>query len=73
MTKAQALALVNAIEGRKIPCDCSLRFDAQLNEIWSVQLDTTYTYAGSDLSALAAYCAANQLQLTATFSQLGVV
>lgn len=74
MTKAQALNLVAAIEARKLPCNCLLRYAADgVTEIWSVQLDTTYTYAGADLSALATYCTTNNLQLTAIFNTLGVV
>lgn len=73
MTKAQALALVNALEARKMNCDALLRFDQAGVETWSVQLDTANVFTGADLTALAAYCATNNLVLSAQFSQLGVV
>lgn len=73
MTKAQALALMSAIEARTIPADCLLRFDQAGAETWSIQLDVNHVYTGDDLNALSAYCAGHGLQLTAQFAQLGVV
>ena len=71
MTKAQALALVTAIEGRAIPCSAHLTFSAG-GEAWTVTIDATAPLSGADLSALANYCAANGLTVSATFSYLGV-
>lgn len=73
MTKAQALAFVNALESHTIPCDVSLRFQPDGSEQWSVQLDVTHTYTGADLAALTNYCAQQGLQITAIFDKLGVV
>lgn len=73
MTKAQALALANALEGRGVPFGVLLRIDAGGVSVWSVQLDTSHAYAGADLAALAAYCSQNGLALSAQFAALGIV
>lgn len=72
MTKAQATALLAALEARSIPCDVLLRFDAAGAEQWSVQLDTVRVYTGAELAALTSYCANNGLTVTVLFQQLGV-
>lgn len=72
MNKAQALALVTAIEARQMNCDTLLRFNGAGAETWTVQLDSTRTYMGADLAALAAYCVANNLTLSVIVSEMGV-
>lgn len=72
MTKAQALALMEAIRARGLPASAVLSFPAGA-ELWGVQLDPGHVYDGSDLGALANYCAAQGLALTARFVALGVV
>lgn len=72
MTKAQALALVNALEARSMPCDTLLRFDAQGVETWAVELPADHTYTGAELEALASYCRTQGLALTAQLAALGI-
>lgn len=72
MTKAQALALVNALEARSMPCDALLRFNGTGVETWTVNLDPTRVYMGADIAALAAYCTANNLSLSLIVSEMGV-
>jgi len=72
VNKAQALALMNALEGQKVNADAQLRFDNAGVESWLVAIEPTSPLTGAQLAALAAYCANNNLALTATFSQLGI-
>lgn len=73
MTKAQALALVGALEANKVPCDALLRFDAAGAEAWTVSIPADYPLSGIQLGQLTAYCQAQGLGLSATFSYLGIV
>lgn len=72
MTKQQAMNLVSALEARSMPCNVLLRFPGGGAETWSVELDTTRTYMGADIAALAAYCANNALTLSVIVSEMGV-
>lgn len=72
MTKAQALALMVALEGQAMPGSAIMAFPGGV-ETWSVSLDPTHSYSGVQLGLLASYCATNNLLLTAQFSALGVV
>jgi len=73
VTKAQALALMIALETAKVSASAVMTFASGGSETWTVQLDPTTTYSGAQLAALSAYCSANGLSLTAIFSQLGVI
>lgn len=71
MTKAQALAAINAAEGALMPASAVMTFPGGV-ETWTVQLDPTFVYTGAQLSAITAYCAANGLALSARFTSLGI-
>lgn len=71
MTKAAALAMINAMEGAKLPGTLALTFPGGA-ATYGVQFDFTHVYTGADLLNIANYCATNNLTLTATFSQFGV-
>lgn len=70
MTKAQALALMVALEGQQMPASAAMAFSPA--EAWSVQLDPTHVYSGAQLGLLASYCATNNLTLSAQFTALGI-
>lgn len=70
MTKAQALAMLNAMESVQMPGSAVLSFPGGA-ETWAVQFDTTHVYTGAQLEQIASYCASNNLTLTATFSAMG--
>lgn len=73
MTKAQAVALMGALEGQKVPADAQMRFDQAGNETWQVQVDPSVALSGAQLVALSNYCAGQGLTISATFSQLGII
>lgn len=73
MNKAQALALVNALEARQIPGTVSFTFPSAGVETWAVQLDPARTYTGDEISALADYCTAHGLTLSLIVEQMGVI
>jgi hypothetical protein len=72
VTKQQALALMNALEANKVASDAQLRFDNAGAESWTVVIEPSATLLGPQLLALVNYCQANNLVLSAIFSQLGI-
>ena len=72
MTKAQAAALLTAIEGQGLACSVNLTFPQPGVEQWTVTIPETQPLTGTQLGQLAAYCANNGLTLSGTFSYLGV-
>lgn len=72
MTKGQALALMNTLEGAKVSASAVLLFDAQGVESWTVQLAPSIIYSGAQLAALTSYCASNGLTVSAQVTQLGI-
>lgn len=72
MTKPQALALMNALEGAKVAASAVLSFDVSGAPSWTVQLAPTVVYSGAQLAALTSYCATNNLLLSAQVAELGV-
>lgn len=73
MTKAQALALMNAIEGQAVPAAAHMAFPpAPGAETWTVTIPPEFALTGAQLVQLANYCAANGLVLSAQFAYLGV-
>lgn len=73
MTKAQALAAITALEAAQMPGSAVLTFPATGGEMWGIALDPTHVYTGPQLGAIASYCAANGLSLSAQFAALGIV
>lgn len=73
MTKAQAVAMSDALDARSLPYSIIMTLDATGTPTWALQLSVTHVYAGADLAALAQYSTNHGLQLSATFDQLGVV
>lgn len=73
MTKAQALALVNALEGQLVPCSAVLSFPAAGGELWTVTIPPDHPLSGQQLSQLATYCQQQGLGLSAQFNYLGIV
>lgn len=71
MTKTQALAALNALEGALMPGSAVLTFPGGV-AAWAIKLDTTHVYTGAQLAAVANYCATNGLTITATFSDFGI-
>lgn len=72
MDKAHALALVNALEGAKVPCSAVLSFDGAGAEGWTVTIPPSFALDGAHLQSLITYCANNGLAVSATFSYLGI-
>lgn len=72
MTKAQALALMNALEGQRVPGAAVLTFDAAGAEQWAVTIPNDFACTGAQLGSLSTYCAQNGLTLSAQFAYLGV-
>lgn len=72
MTKAQALALIVAIEGQQVNASANMLFDAAHNETWTVTIPPAQVLTGPQISALVAYCAANGLAFSAQFAYLGI-
>lgn len=70
MTKAQALAIMNALEGQSMPASAVMSFSP--SETWAIQLDPSHVYTGTQLAQLSNYCAQNGLTLTAQFTALGI-
>lgn len=74
MTKAQALALMNALEGQAVAGAAHMAFPpAPGVETWTVTIPPEVALTGAQLAQLANYCAAQGLVLSAQFSYLGVV
>lgn len=72
MNKAAALALMNALEGQKVPGNALMRWDGTGAEVWTVEIDPDYVLSGVQLGLLTQYVAGAGLTLSATFSQLGI-
>lgn len=72
MTKAQVLALMNALESQQVTASANMVFPSTGGESWSVSLPETHPLTGAQLGQLSSYCAANGLTLSATFSYLGI-
>ncbi len=71
MTKTQALAALNALESATMPGSAVLSFPGGV-ETWTIQLDPSHVYMGSQIEAVAVYCATNGLTLSAQFTALGI-
>lgn len=72
MTKAQALAVMNALESVGMPASAVMTFANGVEQPWTVQLDASHVYSGAQLGQLATYCANNNLTLSAQFTALGI-
>lgn len=73
MTKAQANALMAALEGQKVPADAQMRFDSAGLETWQVAIPPSFVMTGPQLGQLSTYCQNNALVLSAAFQSLGIV
>ena len=73
MTKAQALAAMNAVESVKMNASAVLAFNSSGVESWGIAFDPSAVYTGTQLAEIASYCATNGLTLTAQFTALGIV
>lgn len=72
MTKAQAYAMLDAMETVKMGGSVVMTFKAGVEQPFAVQLDPSQVFTGVQLGQLATYCANNALTLTATFTTLGI-
>jgi hypothetical protein len=72
MTKAQALAFMDAAEGAGFEASMNLTFQPPGVEKWTVTIPTDFALDAVKMGELASYCQANGLVLSGTFSYLGV-
>lgn len=73
MTRAQALAMLDAMASVQMPGQIVLSFPPGLGASYQVQMSVDRVYDGSELNLIADYCNANGLDLTAQFETFGVV
>jgi len=72
MTKAQAYAMLDAMETVKMGGSVVLRYVNGVEQTFAVQLDPAQVFSGVQLGQLASYCATNGLTLSAQFTALGI-
>ncbi len=72
MTKAQAAAASAALESALMPHSIVLTYPTAGVELWTIELSPTITYTGTQLAAIANYCAAHALTLTMIVQELGI-
>lgn len=72
MTKAQAYAMLDAMETVKMGGQVVMRFANGTEQPFAVQLDTSQIYTGAQLGQLSTYCAQQGLTLSAEFATIGI-
>jgi hypothetical protein len=64
--------MLDAMETVKMGGSVVMRFASNIEQSFSVQLDTTQIYTGVQLGQLATYCAQQGLTLSAEFASIGI-
>lgn len=73
MTKAQATAMLNAMEQNSLPGTLTLSFNGAGVPQYAVGFDPTHIYSGTDVQKITQYAKDNGLTLSVQIDQMGVV